>query len=94
MQESFARNHPQMFSMEVWGGATFDVALRFLHECPWKRLQLMRASMPNILLQMLIRKAPFGNQLNSPTLVTVAVLDCIQLDLSFTLRKKDPPWRV
>ena len=53
--ESFARNHPQMFSMEVWGGATFDVALRFLHECPWKRLQLMRASMPNLLLQMLIR---------------------------------------
>jgi pyruvate carboxylase len=53
--ESFARNHPQMFSMEVWGGATFDVALRFLHECPWKRLQLIRAAMPNILLQMLIR---------------------------------------
>ncbi|HEY8401792.1 MAG TPA: pyruvate carboxylase [Cytophagaceae bacterium] len=53
--ESFAKNHPQVFSMEVWGGATFDVALRFLHECPWKRLQLLREAIPNILLQMLLR---------------------------------------
>lgn len=53
--ESFAKNHPQIFSMEVWGGATFDVALRFLHEDPWKRLQLFREAMPNVLLQMLIR---------------------------------------
>ena len=53
--ESFARHHPQLFSMEVWGGATFDVALRFLHECPWKRLQALRSAVPNILLQMLIR---------------------------------------
>lgn len=53
--ESFAKKHPQMFSMEVWGGATFDVAMRFLHECPWERLQLLRKAMPNILLQMLIR---------------------------------------
>jgi len=53
--EGFAHNHPQTFSMEVWGGATFDVALRFLHECPWKRLQLLREAVPNVLLQMLIR---------------------------------------
>lgn len=53
--EGFAKKNPQMFSMEVWGGATFDVALRFLHECPWKRLQLFREAIPNILLQMLIR---------------------------------------
>jgi pyruvate carboxylase len=53
--ESFAHHHPQMFSLEVWGGATFDVALRFLHENPWKRLQLLRSAVPNILLQMLIR---------------------------------------
>jgi len=52
---AFAQSHPQTFSMEVWGGATFDVALRFLHECPWKRLQLLREAIPNILLQMLIR---------------------------------------
>ncbi len=53
--ESFAQRHPELFSMEVWGGATFDVALRFLHECPWKRLQAFRSAIPNILLQMLIR---------------------------------------
>ncbi len=53
--ESFAHHHPQLFSMEVWGGATFDVALRFLHECPWDRLRQLRKAVPNILLQMLIR---------------------------------------
>ncbi len=53
--ESYAYHHPQTFSMEVWGGATFDVALRFLHECPWQRLQALRSAIPNILLQMLIR---------------------------------------
>ncbi|MCB0396818.1 MAG: pyruvate carboxylase, partial [Flavobacteriales bacterium] len=53
--ESYAKNHPQTFSMEVWGGATFDVCLRFLNENPWRRLADLRAAMPNILLQMLIR---------------------------------------
>lgn len=53
--ESFAHHHPEVFSMEVWGGATFDVALRFLHENPWERLQLLREAIPNILFQMLIR---------------------------------------
>ncbi len=53
--QSFAANNPNVFSMEVWGGATFDVALRFLHECPWKRLEAFREAIPNILLQMLIR---------------------------------------
>jgi pyruvate carboxylase len=53
--EGFAKAHPQMFSMEMWGGATFDVAMRFLHECPWRRLQKLRDAMPNILLQMLFR---------------------------------------
>lgn len=53
--ESFARNHPQVFSMEVWGGATFDVCLRFLYENPWRRLEEIRKAVPNILLQMLIR---------------------------------------
>jgi pyruvate carboxylase len=51
----FARNHPEIFSMEVWGGATFDVCMRFIQENPWTRLQLLRQAMPNILLQMLIR---------------------------------------
>jgi pyruvate carboxylase len=53
--EGFAKNHPELFSMEVWGGATFDVAMRFLNECPWKRLQAFREAMPNMLLQMLFR---------------------------------------
>lgn len=53
--EAFARMHPQTFSMEVWGGATFDVCMRFLREDPWKRLQAIRKAVPNILLQMLIR---------------------------------------
>lgn len=53
--ESFAKNNPTIFSMEVWGGATFDVALRFLKECPWERLRLLRKAMPNTLLQMLLR---------------------------------------
>ncbi len=51
----FAQKHPQTFSMEVWGGATFDVALRFLKECPWERLKMIREAVPNILLQMLLR---------------------------------------
>jgi pyruvate carboxylase len=53
--EGFAKNHSQMFSLEMWGGATFDVSMRFLHECPWERLQLLREAIPNILFQMLFR---------------------------------------
>ncbi|MFK7899765.1 MAG: pyruvate carboxylase, partial [Cyclobacteriaceae bacterium] len=53
--ESYAKNHPDFFSLEVWGGATFDVSMRFLHECPWRRLQKLREKIPNILLQMLLR---------------------------------------
>ncbi|PSC70059.1 pyruvate carboxylase [Micractinium conductrix] len=44
-------------SLEMWGGATFDVALRFLHECPWRRLELLRERIPNIPFQMLLRGA-------------------------------------
>lgn len=51
----FAKAHPQTFSMEVWGGATFDVCLRFQLENPWRRLAKLRKAIPNILLQMLIR---------------------------------------
>ena len=52
---SFAKNHPNTFSMEVWGGATFDVCMRFLHESPWTRLRELRKAVPNILFQMLLR---------------------------------------
>ncbi|MFN2457812.1 MAG: pyruvate carboxylase [Chitinophagaceae bacterium] len=54
---AFAQHFPQTFSMEVWGGATFDVCMRFLYEDPWKRLQVFRKAIPNILLQMLLRGA-------------------------------------
>jgi pyruvate carboxylase len=54
---AFAQCFPQTFSMEVWGGATFDVCMRFLYEDPWKRLQDFRKAIPNILLQMLLRGA-------------------------------------
>ena len=53
--EGYAKNHSDIFSMEVWGGATFDVCLRYLQENPWERLQMLREKMPNVLLQMLIR---------------------------------------
>ncbi len=53
--EGMARNHAEIFSLEVWGGATFDVCMRFLHEDPWERLRLLRKAAPNILLQMLFR---------------------------------------
>lgn len=51
----YARMVPQLFSMECWGGATFDVALRFLKEDPWERLIRLRGATPNILFQMLLR---------------------------------------
>ena len=53
--EGFAKANPQVFSLEMWGGATFDVSMRFLRECPWQRLQQIREAVPNILLQMLFR---------------------------------------
>ncbi|MDO4908614.1 MAG: pyruvate carboxylase [Corynebacterium sp.] len=46
---------PELLSVEAWGGATYDVALRFLHEDPWQRLDELRSAMPNINLQMLLR---------------------------------------
>jgi pyruvate carboxylase len=48
---------PQLFSIECWGGATFDVAMRFLREDPWQRLSALRERVPNLLLQMLLRGA-------------------------------------
>ena len=48
---------PNLYSLECWGGATFDVAMRFLHECPWDRLEQMRELVPNVPFQMLLRGA-------------------------------------
>ncbi|MCB1226082.1 MAG: pyruvate carboxylase [Verrucomicrobiales bacterium] len=50
-----ARRTPNLFSLEMWGGATFDVAMRFLREDPWERLRNIRERVPNLLLQMLFR---------------------------------------
>lgn len=55
-----------IFSLEMWGGATFDVSYRFLHESPWRRLQLLREKIPNILFQMLIRGANAVGYTNYP----------------------------
>ncbi|MCY4302701.1 MAG: pyruvate carboxylase [Aestuariivita sp.] len=51
----YSTNLPELFSVECWGGATFDVAYRFLQECPWQRLRDLRACMPNLMTQMLLR---------------------------------------
>ncbi|HEX4143937.1 MAG TPA: pyruvate carboxylase [Pirellulales bacterium] len=53
--DAYARLTPQLFSLEMWGGATFDTALRFLKEDPWQRLEELRTRIPNILFQMLFR---------------------------------------
>lgn len=55
--ETASKKLPNLFSYECWGGATFDVAYRFLYEDPWVRLRQMRKKAPNILLQMLVRGA-------------------------------------
>lgn len=54
------------FSLECWGGATFDVAYRFLHESPWERLDMIREKAPNLLLQMLLRGANAVGYTNYP----------------------------
>ncbi|HTM76320.1 MAG TPA: pyruvate carboxylase, partial [Devosia sp.] len=53
--QAYSRGLPNLFSLECWGGATFDVAMRFLNEDPWERLAQVRAGAPNILTQMLLR---------------------------------------
>ena len=63
---AYAANLPGLFSVECWGGATFDVAYRFLHECPWQRLRDLRAAMPNLLTQMLVRGSNAVGYTNYP----------------------------
>ena len=53
--EALAHRTPELFSLEMWGGATFDTAMRFLSECPWERLRRLREKIPNICFQMLFR---------------------------------------
>jgi len=63
---SYAANLPQLFSVECWGGATFDVAYRFLQECPWQRLRDLRAALPNVMTQMLLRASNGVGYTNYP----------------------------
>ena len=61
-----AKYEKDAFSLEMWGGATFDTAYRFLKESPWKRLDELREKIPNILFQMLIRGANAVGYKNYP----------------------------
>ncbi|OYW07372.1 MAG: pyruvate carboxylase, partial [Acidiphilium sp. 37-67-22] len=63
---AYAAGLPGLFSLECWGGATFDVAMRFLTESPWERLRQIREAVPNILLQMLLRGANGVGYTNYP----------------------------
>jgi len=67
-----ARLTPQLLSVEAWGGATYDVALRFLGEDPWERLAALRAAMPNLCIQMLLRGRNTVGYTPYPTEVTEA----------------------
>jgi pyruvate carboxylase len=66
---------PELWSVEAWGGATYDVALRFLHEDPWERLAAVRAAIPNICLQMLLRGRNTVGYTPYPTEVTTAFVE-------------------
>ncbi|MBC7179786.1 MAG: pyruvate carboxylase, partial [Roseovarius sp.] len=69
---NYAHDLPGLFSVECWGGATFDVAYRFLDECPWQRLRDIRARMPNLLTQMLLRGSNGVGYTNYPDNVVAA----------------------
>ena len=70
-----ARLTPQLWSVEAWGGATYDVALRFLAENPWDRLAALRQAMPNLCLQMLLRGRNTVGYTPYPTQVTDAFVE-------------------
>ncbi|GAB4140058.1 MAG: pyruvate carboxylase [Planctomycetaceae bacterium] len=70
--ESYARLCPNLFSLEMWGGATFDTSMRFLKECPWQRLTDLRERVPNILFQMLLRASNAVGYTNYPDNVVEA----------------------
>jgi pyruvate carboxylase len=69
---AYAANHADLFSLEMWGGATFDTAYRFLKESPWDRLARLREKVPNILFQMLLRAASAVGYTNYPDNVVKA----------------------
>ena len=73
--DAYARNCSNLFSLEMWGGATFDTSMRFLKECPWQRLADFRARVPNILTQMLLRASSALGYTNYPDNV---VAECVK----------------
>jgi pyruvate carboxylase len=72
--EGYSRGLPQLLSLECWGGATFDVAMRFLNEDPWERLAAIREKAPNLLTQMLLRGANAVGYANYPDNVVRAFI--------------------
>lgn len=70
-----AHKFNNLYSLENWGGATFDVSLRFLHECPWERLEEMRNLIPNVPFQMLLRGANAVGYTNYPDNVVYKFCD-------------------
>lgn len=64
--DRISKYESQLFSLEMWGGATFDTAYRFLKESPWTRLKLLREKIPNILFQMLLRSSNAVGYTNYP----------------------------
>src|SRR5262249_4295295 len=68
----YAASLNQLFSLEMWGGATFDTAMRFLRESPWQRLAELRSRVPNLLFQMLLRSASAVGYTNYPDNVVKA----------------------
>ena len=70
--EAYARLTPQFFSLEMWGGATFDTTMRFLKESPWQRLADLRSKIPNMLFQMLLRASNAVGYTNYPDNVVCA----------------------
>jgi pyruvate carboxylase len=73
--EAYARLTPELFSLEMWGGATFDTAMRFMKECPWQRLADLRLKIPNILFQMLLRASNAVGYSNYPDNVVQAFVE-------------------
>lgn len=72
ISDAYARNCSDLFSLEMWGGATFDTTMRFLKECPWQRLADIRERVPNILTQMLLRASNAVGYTNYPDNIVVA----------------------
>ena len=70
--DAYARMASGLFSLEMWGGATFDTAMRFLKECPWDRLHALRERIPNVLFQMLLRASNAVGYTNYPDNVVQA----------------------